>query len=138
MLNAFSSNLNAVKLKIFPNHGRIFNSILSPDCSIELQKYLYLPLIFKRFQRLCQVQFALLLTLNLVIDTLFEKLTPETGLNLKNTLSIMPLRMMDFRQRLSSSLFFNAFSGDLHFDLLIIRLCQICLIIGQSFEKCTI
>ena len=33
--NAFSNNLNTANLNVFPNHGAIFTSRLSPDHSIE-------------------------------------------------------------------------------------------------------
>ena len=47
---------------------------------IELCKCLALNLtVVKSFQRLCHVQFSLMLTLICGIDLLFEKITPKTG-----------------------------------------------------------
>ena len=79
MIHVFSGNLNAVNLQIFPNHRGIFHSRLSLAYFMVLWQYLYLRLIVERFQRLCHVQFPLMLTLNWVIDILFEKLNPEGG-----------------------------------------------------------
>ena len=50
VINAFSSNLSTVNLKMFPNHGGIFACRLIPNHSIELW-------IVKRFQRPYHVQF---------------------------------------------------------------------------------
>ena len=56
-INAFSSNLNPVDLKIFPNHSGIFISRWSRHNSIELWKDLFLRYIVKKFWRVCHVQF---------------------------------------------------------------------------------
>ena len=57
LINAFSSNLNPVDLKIFPNHSGIFISRWSRHNSIELWKDLFLRYIVKKFWRVCHVQF---------------------------------------------------------------------------------
>ena len=51
----FSSNLNTVNLKVFPNHGWIYTWRWNPDQSIELWRDLSLRLIVKSFQRLCNI-----------------------------------------------------------------------------------
>ena len=71
-----------------------------------------------------------MLTLTWGADILFYEFRPETGgggggggggMNLKNTLCTMPPSLGgDFMQSLSS--FLNIFSGDPHFDALIIGL----------------
>ena len=60
-----------------------------------------------------------MLTLTWGID-MFEKLTPETGVNLKSTLCIMPLGVEISCKK--PVFFFNIFSGDPDFDALIIGL----------------
>ena len=76
-----------------------------------------------------------MLTLTWGID-MFEKLTPETGVNLKSTLCIMLLGVEISCKK--PVFFFNIFSGDPDFDALIIGLCQIYLIIGQTFGEGTL
>ena len=61
-----------------------------------------------------------MLTLTWGID-MFEKLTPETGVNLKSTLCIMLLGVEISCKK--PVFFFNIFSGDPDFDALIIGLC---------------
>ena len=56
-INALSSNLNPVDLKVFPNHSGIFISRWSRHNSIELWKDLSLRHIVKKFWRVCHVQF---------------------------------------------------------------------------------
>ena len=75
-------------------------------------------LIVTRFQRLCHVIWG--------IDILSEKLTP---------LQTLPL---DWGFHAKSVFFFSIFSGDLHFDALIIGLFLICLTISQTLREVTI
>ena len=56
---------------MFANHEGIYTWIQSPDQSKELRKYLFLKLIVKSFQRLCNGQ--------LDLDILFVKLTTQIG-----------------------------------------------------------
>ena len=70
---------------------------------------------------------SLNLTLNWGTNILFEKLTRNNGLNLKNTLCTLCLVSH-----------FNIFGGYLHFDALIIGLSQICLIIDQTMAEGTL
>ena len=56
-INALSSNLNPVDLKVFRNHSGIFISRWSRHNSIELWKDLSLRYIVKKFWRVCHVQF---------------------------------------------------------------------------------
>ena len=77
--NSFSSNLNTVNLKIFANHEVIYTWRQNPDYSTELWKYLYLKLIFKRFQRLHRVQPDL--------DILFVNLNAQIGDCIRKTSS---------------------------------------------------
>ena len=67
----FFSNLKTVNLKIFADHEGIYTWIQNHDQSTELWKYLFLKLIVKSFQRLCNGQ--------LDLDILFVKLTAQIG-----------------------------------------------------------
>ena len=79
-----------------------------------------------------------MLTLTWSTDILFEKLKPETGINLKNTFCTMSLRDgWDFIHA-KPVFFFNIFSVDPHADSLIIGLYLTCLITGQTFGEGTV
>ena len=61
--------------------------------------------------------------------------TRNRRLNLKNTLCTLCLWGVGWRFLAKPVFFITIFCGDLHFDGLIIGLCQICLVIGQTKEK---
>ena len=77
-----------------------------------------------------------MLTLTWGIYILFEKLAPETRGWISNTPFALCLWGWEFHAK--PFFFFDIFGGDPHIDALIIELCWICLIFGQTFEEGTI
>ena len=77
----------------------------------------------------CSVSF--ILTLVLGIDILFEKLTAGIGVWIWKA-PLAHSASGGWRFHAKPVFFFNIFDGDLHFDALIIELCKIWLIIGQT------
>ena len=88
--NAFSSNLKTINPKVFPKHGGI-GFILEVNSEEVLNVVSY--------------SVTLMLTLAWSIDILFEKLTPETGVEFeRHPLHTPPLGVGDFMQTISSFL----------------------------------
>ena len=76
-----------------------------------------------------------MLILAWVIDMLLRKLTPQIGIEFEIALHTMP---QGLRIHATSAFFFNIFSIDLHFDTIIIGLCLICLVMGQTHGESTL
>ena len=104
-INAFSSSLDTVYLKIFASHVGIFTWSQSPDHSTELWKDLYLMVIVKRVQRLCHAQFPACWLWPGILIYCFETLTPEIGVWIwKAPFVHYTCGGGDFMQNLSTSL----------------------------------
>ena len=102
----------------------------NPDHCIELWKNLSLKLIIRGFKDYIMFSFPLLTWL---IDiSLGEMNTRNRELNLK---LYCTLYLRGWRFHAKPAFFINIFGDELHFDAMIIGLCRICHVMGQTLGE---
>ena len=102
----------------------------NPDHCIELWKKLFLNLIVRGFKD-C-IMFSSPLLTWLIDISLGEMNTRNRELNLKLHCTLC---LRGWRFHAKPAFFINIFGDDLHFDAMIIGLCRICPVMGQTLGE---